>query len=73
MRAVRTVRTRANSRPVIARAAPIRAMVAAPPMRSSSAPAVSAPIGVSPTETVLAVAPTRPSSASGENSVRMVM
>ena len=37
----------------IASAAPISASVAAPPMRSRSAPAASAPIGVRPTDTVL--------------------
>ena len=49
------------------------ASVAAPPMLSSRTPVASAPIGVRPTDTVRAVAPTRPSIASGESSVRIVM
>ena len=34
--------------------------VAVPPIASSSAPATRAPIGISPTDSVRAVAPTRP-------------
>jgi hypothetical protein len=66
--AVRTVRTNANSRPVDARAAHQRWSPPADVVQER--PAASAPIGVSPTDTVLAVAPTRPSRASGEASVR---
>ncbi len=50
----------------------MRASVAVPPIASRRAPATTAPIGMRPTESVRAVAPTRPSRASGESWVRRV-
>ena len=46
------------------------ARVGPPPTASSAMPATSEPIGIRPTESVRAVAPTRPSRASGESMVR---
>jgi hypothetical protein len=53
--------------------APIRVSVTVPPTASRRIPVISAPTGISPTDSVRAVAPTRPSRTSGESIVRRVM